>query len=313
MIYTLTLNPALDYHLGLPSLKLGETNRSVNESIVIGGKGINVSLMLQNFGVQSVALGFLAGFSGEEILKRLRNESFESDFVFLQNGFSRINVKIKAQEESEINANGPIPTQDEIHSLTQKLCNLTSKDILVLSGSLAKAMRSDFYAQVMKECEALVVLDVSGEPLELGLSYAPFLIKPNKAELEAMFAKKLTDKQEVFECAKILQEKGARNVLVSLGGEGAVFLDENQNRYTLKVPKGELLNSVGAGDSMVAGFLVGYLQEIQNQKSPTQALREGFYYSVASGSASAYSEGFGSKERVMELLKQLKEEQNENH
>lgn len=300
MIYTLTLNPALDYHLGLEYLKLGETNRSKSENLVLGGKGINVSLMLQNLGIDSVALGFLAGFSGKEILLRLSQESFKSDFVFLQNGFSRINVKIKAQEESEINANGPTPTQEEIQELLVKIANLDSKDILILSGSLARGMKSDFYSKVMQECKALIILDVSGEPLELGLPYKPFLIKPNKAELEAMFGKKLKTIEEVVECAKDLQNRGARNVLISLGGEGAVLLDENQNCYHLGVPKGELINSVGAGDSMVAGFIAGFLK--------TQDFKEAFYYSVASGSASAYSEEFGTQSKVEELLKSLKEE-----
>lgn len=299
MIYTLTLNPALDYHLGLECLRLGETNRSKSENLMLGGKGINVSLMLQNLGISSVALGFLAGFSGKEILLRLSQESFKSDFVFLQNGFSRINVKIKAQEESEINANGPIPIQEEIQELLAKIANLDSKDILILSGSLAKGMRSDFYAQVMQECKALIILDVSGEPLELGLPYKPFLIKPNKAELEAMFGKKLDSVDKVIECAQSLQNRGARNVLVSLGGEGAVLLDEKKNRFTLGVPKGELINSVGAGDSMVAGFVAGYLK--------SQDFKEAFYYSVASGSASAYSKGFGTQSKVEELLKSLKE------
>lgn len=300
MIYTLTLNPALDYHLGLECFKLGETNRSKSEDLVIGGKGINVSLMLQNFGIHSVALGFLAGFSGKEILLRLQRENFKSDFVFLQNGFSRINVKIKACKESEINANGPMPTNKEIDKLLAKITNLEPQDILILSGSLAKGMKSNFYAEVMQECKAKIILDASGEPLELGLAYAPFLIKPNKAELEAMFAKKLSNTQEVIECAKILQNKGAKNVLVSLGGEGAVFLDENQKSYTLAVPKGELVNSVGAGDSMVAGFIAGFLK--------TQDYKEAFYYSVASGSASAYSKSFGTLQKVEVLLNQLKEE-----
>lgn len=300
LIYTLTLNPALDYHLELDCLKLGETNRSKNEFFMLGGKGINVSLMLQNFKISSIALGFLAGFSGEEIAKRLQEQSFRSDFVNVKEGASRINVKIKAQEESEINASGAIPSHQEIAELLGKLQTIQEDDILVLSGSLAKGMGSDFYAKVMSECKAKVVLDVGGEVLNLALPYAPFLIKPNKAELEAMFGKKLKDSAEVIECAKELQTRGAKNVLVSLGGEGAVFLSEEREVYKLKVPQGKLINSVGAGDSMVAGFIAGFLQ--------THNLKEAFYYSVASGSASAYSEGFGTQERVIELLKQLKEE-----
>ena len=300
MIYTLTLNPALDYHLGLDCLKLGETNRAKTESFVLGGKGINVSLMLQNLGIPSIALGFLAGFSGEEIAKRLQKQSFKSDFVYVKEGLSRINVKIKAQEESEINASGAIPSHQEIAELLGKLQTIQESDILVLSGSLAKGMGSNFYAKVMSECKAQVVLDVGGEVLSLALPYAPFLIKPNKAELEAMFGRSFESVEEVFECARVLQERGARNVLVSLGGEGAVFLSEEREMHKLKVPQGKLINSVGAGDSMVAGFIAGYLQ--------THNLKEAFYYSVASGSASAYSEGFGTQERVRELLKQLKEE-----
>lgn len=301
MIYTLTLNPALDYHLGMTHLKLGETNRAKSESLILGGKGINVSMMLQNLGFSSVALGFLAGFSGKEILLRLQQESFESDFVFLQSGFSRINVKIRAQEESEINASGPIPSKEEIQELFDKLKKLNSQDILILSGSLAKGMSSSFYAQVMEQCRALIILDASGEAFNLGLPYAPFLIKPNKAELEAIFEKKLENIQEVVECAMTLQERGARNVLVSLGGDGAVFVSERGEVFGLSVPKGELINSVGAGDSMVAGFVAGFLR--------SQELKEAFYYAVASGSASAYCEGFGTLQSVEKLLYQLKEEQ----
>lgn len=301
MIYTLTLNPALDYHLEVENLKLGETNRSKDEKLVVGGKGINVSLMLQNLGIHSIALGFLAGFSGKEISARLQKESFESRFIFLENGFSRINVKIKSDLESEINAKGPIPTKEKLEELLRMTSKLCAEDILVLSGSLAMGMSKDFYAQVMSECKALICLDASGEALELSLPNAPFLIKPNKAELEAIFDRKITNTQETLECAKKLQDRGARNVLVSLGGEGALFLDERQNCYTLKVPKGKLINSVGAGDSMVAGFIAGFLK--------TQDYKEAFYYSVASGSASAYSQGFGTQDKVEELLTLLKEEE----
>lgn len=301
MVYTLTLNPALDYYLELDAFLLGETNRSKSESLVVGGKGINVSIMLNNLEIPNQALGFLAGFSGEEISRQLEKANINSRFVFLKNGYTRINVKIHSKEESEINANGAIPTQDEIETLLHLLEGVSREDILILSGSLAQGMPKNFYAQAMKQCShALVALDTTGEALTLALPYCPFLIKPNKSELEAIFHHKIYSLDEILGDCKKLQEMGARNILVSLGGDGAVFLGEDGEVYSLSVPKGELVNSVGAGDSMVAGFIAGFIKN--------QNLKEAFYYSVASGSASAYSRGFGTLDKVEDLLNQLKEE-----
>ncbi|WP_305862642.1 1-phosphofructokinase [Helicobacter cholecystus] len=302
MVYTLTLNPALDYYLELDAFHLGETNRSKSETLVAGGKGINVSMMLNNLGVSNQALGFLAGFSGEEISRRLQRANINSRFVFLKNGYSRINVKILSEEESEINANGAIPTQDEIEMLLHLLEGVSQDDMLILSGSLAQGMPKNFYAQIMKQCSHTpIILDTIGEALTLALPYAPLLIKPNKAELEGIFHHKIYSLDEILIDCKKLQEMGARNVLVSLGGDGAVFVGENAEVYSLSVPKGELINSVGAGDSMVAGFCMGYLR--------SQDVKEAFYYALASGSASAYSEGFGSLQKVEELFYQMKEEE----
>lgn len=301
MVYTLTLNPALDYYLELDSFILGETNRSKHEMLVAGGKGINVSMMLNNLQIPNQALGFLAGFSGEEISRRLEEAKINSRFVFLKNGYSRINVKIRCQEESEINTKGAIPTEDEIQTLLHLLEGVSSEDILILSGSLAQGMPKNFYAQVMKKCpQTPIILDTTGEALELALPFSPWLIKPNKAELEGLFHHKIYSLDEILNDCKKLQSMGARNVLVSLGGDGAIFLGESGELFSLSVPKGKLLNSVGAGDSMVAGFCAGYLK--------TQSLKDAFYYSVASGSASAYSQGFGSLQMVEELFYQLKEE-----
>lgn len=302
MVYTLTLNPALDYYLELDTFSLGETNRSKSETLVAGGKGINVSMMLNNLGVSNQALGFLAGFSGEEISRRLQKANINSRFVFLKNGYSRINVKIYSQQESEINANGVIPTQDEIETLLHLLEGVSKEDILILSGSLAQGMPKNFYAQVMRQCpHTPIILDAIGEVLTLALQYRPFLIKPNKAELEGIFHHKLYSLDEILSDCKKLQEMGARNILVSLGSDGAVFVGENAEIYSLSVPKGELINSVGAGDSMVAGFCAKYLR--------SNDVKEAFYYALASGSASAYSEGFASLEKVEELFHQIKEEQ----
>lgn len=302
MVYTLTLNPALDYYLELDSFLLGETNRSKSETLVAGGKGINVSMMLNNLQIPNQALGFLAGFSGEEIARRLQRANINSRFVFLKNGYSRINVKIHCKEESEINANGAIPTQEEIETLLHLLEGVKQEDILILSGSIAQGMPKNFYAQIMRQCPNIpVILDTSGEALVLALPYAPFLIKPNKSELEGIFHHKIYSLDEILLDCRKLQEMGARNILVSLGGDGAIFVGEGGEVYSLSVPKGDLINSVGAGDSLVAGFTAGYIK--------TQNLKNAFYYAVASGSASAYSQGFADLDKVEHLFQQLKEEE----
>ncbi len=296
MIYTLTFNPAIDYIVRLDKLKTGETNRSVLEEMQFGGKGINVSYVLAQLGVESVAVGFAAGFTGDELVKMVKSNGINADFIRLNKGNTRINVKIKEQTETEINASGPKITRTAIKQLFQKLDLLESGDTLVLSGSVPPSLPSSIYEEIilrLQDKRIRFIVDAAGELLKNVLKYRPFLIKPNLPELEELSERKLVDDKDVVGAARQLQELGARNVLVSLGADGAILLDENGTVYRQSAPKIEPLNTVGAGDSMVAGFLsaVGCGYE--------QALRMG----VAAGSATAASQGLASKEEILEYLK----------
>lgn len=302
MIFTLTLNPSLDYFLILKDYKLGQTNRSEDDFLLPAGKGINVSLMLQKLGFESRMLGFLAGFSGMEIQKRLQKLHAKEDFIFLQEGYSRINIKIFSKEESEINARGPLISEEKIQELCKKIQKIQKEDFLILSGSLPQGLSSDFYFQLMNQCKSeKIILDCTGEAMQKALVCKPFLIKPNKNEVEEMFGLRNASFEVLRECAVALQNKGARNVLVSMGGDGAFLLRENQELHFCKAPKGELSNSVGAGDSMVAGMLAGLEMGFDFQKA--------FFYSVACGSASAFSKGFAEKEDVERIFKNLYKEE----
>lgn len=301
MIYTITFNPALDYIVKMEEFNLGHVNRSNNEFVYAGGKGINVSIVLNNLEVKSKALGFIAGFTGEEIERRVRDFGCDTEFIKLKEGMSRINVKIKADVESEINGGGPDISSEALEELYKKLDTLTAGDILVLAGSIPKTMPTDVYERIMErlqEKDVKFIVDTTGESLLKVLKYNPFLIKPNHHELGELFGVKLNNKEEVIEYAKKLKDMGAQNVIISMAGDGAVLIDSNGGVTTSNVPKGVVKNSVGAGDSMVAGFIAGYLN--------SGKIEDGFKLGVATGSASAFSEGLATKDYVYELLEQVK-------
>ena len=300
MIYTVTFNPALDYVVKVDSFKLGRVNRTTQEDIYAGGKGINVSIVLKNLGIDSEALGFIAGFTGDEIARRVNEFGCTASFIKLKAGMSRINLKMKSDEESEINGMGPDIDEDSLNELFKKLDTLTSDDILVLAGSIPTSLPSDIYEKIMERLEAKnikIIVDATKDLLLNVLKYKPFLIKPNNHELGEMFGVELKTDEEIIEYAKKLQEKGAKNVLISMAGDGAIFIPEGKGAIKSGVPKGIVKNSVGAGDSMVAGFIAGYLAN--------NNLEEGFKMGVATGSASAFSEGLATKDKVMELLTQI--------
>lgn len=300
MIYTVTFNPALDYVIRMESLKLGTVNRSSAEVVYYGGKGINVSTVLKNIGVDSVALGFVAGFTGKKIEEGVKNMGVATDFIKLPEGMSRINVKIKAEQETEINGQGPAISMEKVEKLFEKLDRLEKGDCLVLAGTIPASLPSDIYEQIMdrlKDKEIRIVVDATKDLLLNVLKYHPFLIKPNNHELGEMFGVVLKTDEEIVEYAKKLQERGARNVLISMAGDGAILLTETKEVYKMGVPKGTVVNSVGAGDSMVAGFVASYFKEHDYLK----ALKFG----TATGSATAFSEGLATMDKVEELLKTL--------
>lgn len=300
MIYTVTFNPALDYVIRMESLNLGMVNRSSAEAVYYGGKGINVSTVLKNIGVDSVALGFVAGFTGKEIEEGVKNMGVVTDFIKLPEGMSRINVKIKAEQETEINGQGPKISMEQVEKLFEKLDRLKKGDCLVLAGTIPASLPSDIYEQIMdrlKDKEIHIVVDATKDLLLNVLKYHPFLIKPNNHELGEMFGVVLKTDEEIVEYAKKLQERGARNVLISMAGDGAILLTETKEVYKMGVPKGTVVNSVGAGDSMVAGFVASYFKEHDYLK----ALKFG----TATGSATAFSEGLATMDKVEELLKTL--------
>lgn len=300
MIYTVTFNPALDYVIRMESLNLGMVNRSSAEAVYYGGKGINVSTVLKNIGVDSVALGFVAGFTGKEIEEGVKNMGVATEFIKLPEGMSRINVKIKAEQETEINGQGPKISMEQVEKLFDKLDRMEKGDCLVLAGTIPASLPSDIYEQIMdrlKDKEIHIVVDATKDLLLNVLKYHPFLIKPNNHELGEIFGVVLKTDEEIVEYAKKLQERGARNVLISMAGDGAILLTETKEVYKMGVPKGTVVNSVGAGDSMVAGFVASYFKEHDYLK----ALKFG----TATGSATAFSEGLATMDKVEELLKTL--------
>ena len=300
MINTITLNPSLDYIVKVDDFKVGHVNRTSKEDIYPGGKGINVSIVLKNLGVKNRALGFTAGFTGEEIEKLVANHGVDNEFIRLEKGMSRINVKLKSKEESEINGMGPDISKNDIEKLYEKLEALKARDFVVLAGSIPNTLPDDIYETIMKDFkdkEINFVVDATKDLLLNVLKYKPFLIKPNHHELGEMFNVKLNSKDEIITYAKKLQEIGARNVIISMAGDGAILIEENGEITISDTPKGTLVNSVGAGDSMVGGFLAG-IAENKN-------IKEAFKIGVATGSASAFSEGLATRDKVEELLKQL--------
>lgn len=300
MVYTVTLNPSLDYIVTVDEFKLGMTNRTSSELMLPGGKGINVSIVLQNLGVENTALGFLAGFTGEQIEAMLKELEVKSDFIRISEGMSRINLKLKNIDGTEINGAGPKISQEDLEKLMKQMDHLQPGDILVLAGSIPSSLSPEMYQKILerlKKKEILSVVDATGSLLKNVLSYRPFLVKPNQHELGDLYGVVLSEKEEVVPYAKKLQEAGARNVLVSMGGKGAVLAAEDGKVYEADAPKGILKNSVGAGDSMVAGFLSGWLKY--------QSYEEAFRYGVGAGSASAFSDNLATKEEIEGIVKNV--------
>ena len=301
MIYTVTFNPSLDYIVRLDSFTAGQINRVNYEQVLAGGKGINVSIVLKNMGHDNSALGFVAGFTGEEIKRQLKEFGVKSDFVQLDEGFSRINVKAKASTETEINGQGPDISEAKQAELFAQLDKLVEGDTLVLAGSIPKTLPDDIYQRIMARLDGKgirIVVDAEKKLLLNVLQYHPFLIKPNNHELGDMFGVKLTTDEEIITYAKKLQEKGAQNVLISMAGDGAILLTAEGKSFKCPAPKGKLINSVGAGDSMVAGFITGYMESDGDFETA-------FHWGVATGSASAFSENLATRPEVEALLKTI--------
>lgn len=299
MVYTVTFNPAVDYIVHTKQLTPGATNRSDSEEIYFGGKGINVSIVLSELGMKSKALGFVAGFTGEAIEKGVTEKGIDADFVHLTEGFSRINVKIKSGEETELNGQGPRIPDEAVEQLFTKLDELKEGDTLVLAGSIPSSLPSDIYERILARLDGRnirTVVDATKDLLVKVLKYKPFLIKPNNFELGEIFGVELRNTDEIIEYAGKLREMGARNVLISMAGDGAVLLDETGKTHVCGVCRGTVKNSVGAGDSMVAGFIAG-------------CERVGFVFALklgtAAGGATAFSEGLATKKKINELLTQL--------
>lgn len=308
MIYTITFNPALDYTVQVEEFEIGKINRTKSESILAGGKGLNVSIILKRLGIENTALSFIAGFTGKELERKIQQYNIKTDFIEINNGYTRINVKISSlkknsliqERETALNGNGPEITQEDIDELLEKIKKINSEDIVILSGNVPKCINEDIYEIICKELNeknVKFVVDASQKLLMNCLKYKPFFIKPNKDELEETFNTKIKTKKEIIIYAKKLQEKGAQNVLISLGGDGAILITKDNEVYYSNTPKGQVKNTVGAGDSMVAGFITGYLKK----KNYIEALKLG----IASGSATAFSAGLALKEEIDELLKQI--------
>ena len=301
MIYTVTINPAIDYVVRLSGeLKLGSVNRNASEDYQFGGKGINVSNVLKTLGFDTVALGFVAGFTGDGLENGLRDMGLKTDFIHVKEGMTRVNMKVKGQQETEINGIGPNITQEDMEKLYAQVDKLQSGDTLILSGSIPKCLPSDTYEKIMARLEGKgiqIVVDAERDLLVNVLKYHPFLIKPNNHELGEIFGKELQSDEEIVECAMKLQEQGGRNILVSMAGDGALLLDEEGHSHRIGCPRGKVINSVGAGDSMVAGFVAGY----QKTGDYGYALKLG----TATGSATAFSLGLASREDIDKLLETL--------
>lgn len=300
MIYSVTFNPSLDYVMNVDDFEAGRVNRSKKEEIYAGGKGINVSIVLKNLGIDSKALGFVAGFTGDSILDIIKSYGCDTDFIQLKEGVSRINVKLKGKVESEINGNGPDIDNTSLDKLFNKLNNLQDGDILILAGSIPSSLPEDIYEKIMERLQdknIKIVVDATKDLLLNVLKYKPFLIKPNNHELSEIFNRELKTDEDIVECAKKLQDMGSENVLISMAGDGAILIGSDGKVYKSKVPKGKVINSVGAGDSMVAGFITGYLKN--------NNLEEALKMGVATGSASAFSEYLATRDKVEELFKQL--------
>jgi len=294
VVYTITFNPALDYVMRMDSpLDIGETNRSQSEELYYGGKGINVSVVLNELGVSNVSLGFIAGFTGDAIDAGVAKMGVITDFIKLPKGISRINVKLKASKETEINAQGPDIDEASIDALFEKINKIKDGDCIILAGSIPKTLPDDIYERILKTLEGkdvIKVVDATKDLLMKVLPYKPFLIKPNQAELGELFNVEITTDDEIIKYARILQERGAKNVLVSLGKHGALLIPETGEPIKMGAPSGKAVNTVGSGDSMVAGFLAGYLQ--------TKDYYEALALGSAAGSATAVLPGLADKKTI---------------
>lgn len=300
MIYTVTFNPSLDYIVTVDQFELGKTNRTSSEQLLPGGKGVNVSTVLHSLGIENTALGFLAGFTGQEIQERIRRSGVSCGFIFLEKGCSRINIKMKDFDGTEINGSGPDIDAASLKQLMEQLNHLKQGDTLVLAGSIPASMPEDIYSRILemlKDRGVLFVVDATGDLLTNVLPYRPFLIKPNNHELGELFHVTLKTREDVVPYAKKLQETGAQNVLVSMAGQGAVLLDAEGCVHMLPAPRGTLVNAVGAGDSMVAGFLAGWMEK----HDYSHAFRMG----ISAGSASAFSEFLATEQEIRSVYQSL--------
>lgn len=304
MIYTVTFNPSLDYIVSVEDFRLGLTNRTSSELLLPGGKGLNVSMVLGNLGIANTAFGFMAGFTGREIIRRVEEMGVESDFIPIENGISRINLKLKSIDGTEINGSGPKISEEDVERLMEKLDRLKAQDVLVLAGSIPGSMPDDIYRKIMERLDGrgvMIVVDATKDLLVNVLEYHPFLVKPNNHELGEIFKTELKTREEVVPYAKKLKEMGAANVLVSMAGEGAVLAAENGEIYDAPAPKGKLVNGVGAGDSMVAGFIAGWMEK--------KDYRYAFHMGVAAGSASAFSELLAARQEIETIYRQIENEE----
>ena len=300
MIYTVTFNPSLDYIVSVENFQLGLTNRTSSELMLPGGKGVNVSTVLMNLGIENTALGFAAGFVGDEIVRQMEEMGVQNGFIWIEEGVSRINLKLKSIDGTEINGQGPVISPEHVEELMKQLDRLGEGDVLFLSGSIPSSMPDDAYQKIMERLDGRgvqIVVDATKDLLLNVLEYHPFLIKPNNHELGELFGVELKTREEVIPYAKKLQEKGAVNVLVSMAGEGAVLIDANEDVHMAPAPKGTLVNGVGAGDSMVAGFMAGWLEK--------QDYEHAFCMGVSAGSASAFSEHLATKAEIEAVYQQV--------
>lgn len=300
MVYTVTFNPALDYVMNLKNLSTDDINRTESEELYYGGKGINVSAILSRLDIPTIALGFTAGFTGKKLKQMMDTDGIKNDFVELDSGFTRINVKIKFGEELDINANGPNISKDKINELFEKLKRLNADDYLVLAGSVPHSLPDDLYSKILEELSGKnikVVVDTTGNQLLNVLKYKPFLIKPNHHELAEIFGQEMDDTEKITVYAKKLKEMGAVNVLVSRGSEGAVLVDEEGVVHPAKAVEGKLVNSVGCGDSMVAGFIAGYIK--------SGNYKDALKFSVASSAATAFSKELAKAEEINKIYNNL--------
>lgn len=303
MIYTVTFNPSIDYIVSVEDFQLGRVNRTSRELVYPGGKGVNVSLVLKNLGMENTALGFVAGFTGTEIERNLKEWGCLTDFIHADRGMSRINMKLRAGEETEINGQGPVLLPENLEMLYEKLDKLKDEDVLVLAGSIPSTLPDSVYEDIMARLSGKkirIAVDATGELLVNVLKYRPFLIKPNNHELEEIFHVKLHSLEEIIAYGKKLQEQGALNVLISMAGDGAVLITEEGQVLKSPAPKGKVVNSVGAGDSMVAGFISGYLEKKDYQHA--------FYTGIAAGSASAFSERLATKDEVKGIYDSIRKD-----